>query len=53
MFSLVSRLSPDTTKCEIAGFGTVKEVNVALCGTKYRIPNERNCENTLCKFLLQ
>ena len=33
-FSLVSGLSPDTTKCEIASVGTLKGVNVALCGMK-------------------
>ena len=33
-FSLVSGLSPNTTKCEIAGIGTLKGVNVALCGMK-------------------
>ena len=33
-FSLVSGLSPNTTKCEIAGIGTLKWVNVALCGMK-------------------
>ena len=33
-FSLVSGLSPNTTKCEIFGIGTLKEVNVALCGKK-------------------
>ena len=29
-FSLVSGLSPNTTKCETAGIGTLKGVNVAL-----------------------
>ena len=33
-FSLVSRLNPNTTKCEIASIGTLKEVNVALYGMK-------------------
>ena len=33
-FSLVSRLSPNTTKCEVAGIGPLKAVNVALCGIK-------------------
>ena len=33
-FSLVSGLSPDTTKCDIASIGTLKGVNVALCGMK-------------------
>ena len=33
-FSLVSELSPNTTKCEIAGIGTLKEVNGALWGMK-------------------
>ena len=34
-FSLVSGLSPNTTKCKIAGIGTLKGVNVAVCGLKY------------------
>ena len=29
-FSLVSGLSPNTTKCETAGIGTLKRVNLAL-----------------------
>ena len=33
-FSLVSGLSPNATKCEIAGIGTLTEVNLALCGMK-------------------
>ena len=33
-FSLVSGLSPNTTKCEITGVGTLKGVNGALCGMK-------------------
>ena len=33
-FSLVSGLSPNATKCEIAGIGRLKGVNVALCGMK-------------------
>ena len=33
-FSLVSGLGPNTTKCEIAGIGTLKRVNVTLCGMK-------------------
>ena len=33
-FSLVSGLSPNTTKCERASIGTPKGVNVALCGIK-------------------
>ena len=33
-FPLVSGLSPNKTKCEIAGIGTLKGVNVALCGMK-------------------
>ena len=33
-FSLVSVLKPNTRKCEIAGIGTLKGVNVALCGMK-------------------
>ena len=33
-FSLVSGLSPNTTKCEIAGIGTLKGVNVARCRMK-------------------
>ena len=33
-FSLVSGLSPNTTKCEMAGVGALKAVNVALCGLK-------------------
>ena len=34
MFSLVSRLRPKTTKCKIVDIGTLKGVNVALCGMK-------------------
>ena len=34
-FFLASGLIPNTTKCEIAGIGTLKGVNVALCGMKY------------------
>ena len=33
-FSVVSGLSPNTAKYEIAGVGTLKGVNVALCGMK-------------------
>ena len=33
-FSLVSGLSPNTTKCETDGIGTLRGVNVALCGVK-------------------
>ena len=33
-FSLVSGLGPNTTKCEIACIGTLKRVNVTLCGMK-------------------
>ena len=33
-FSLVSGLTPNTKKCKIAGIGTIKGVNVALCGIK-------------------
>ena len=32
---MISGLSPNTRKCEIAGIGTLKGVNVALCGMKY------------------
>ena len=35
-FSLVSGLSPNTTECEIFGIDTLKEVNVALCGTMWQ-----------------
>ena len=31
-FSKVSVLKPKTSKCEIAGIGDLKGVNVALCG---------------------
>ena len=34
-FSLVSGLSLNTRKCEMASIGTLKRVNVALCGMKY------------------
>ena len=34
-FSPVSGLSPNTTKCKIAGIDTLKGVNVALCGMKH------------------
>ena len=34
-FSLVSGLSPNSTKCETAGIGTLKGINVALCCMKY------------------
>ena len=33
-FSLVSGLNPYTTKCETTGIGTLKGVNVSLCGMK-------------------
>ena len=33
-FVLVSGLSPNTKKCEIAGIGALKGVNVAACGMK-------------------
>jgi len=33
-FSEVSGLKPNKTKCEIAGIGSLKGVNVALCGLK-------------------
>ena len=33
-FSLVSGLNPNIVKCEIAGIGTLKGVNVVLCGIK-------------------
>ena len=33
-FSLVSGLSPNTTKCETDGISTLRGVNVALCGVK-------------------
>ena len=33
-FSLVSGLNPNTIKCEVASIGTLKGVNVALCGMK-------------------
>ena len=33
-FSLVSGLSPNTKKCEIASIGTLKGINVGLCGMK-------------------
>ena len=32
---MISGLRPNTRKCEIAGIGTLKGVNVALCGMKY------------------
>ena len=51
-FSLVSGQSPNTTKCEIAGIGTLKEVNVALCGMKCLILTKKK-ENTCCTFYLQ
>ena len=31
-FSLFSGLKPNKSKCEIAGIGLLKGVNVALCG---------------------
>ena len=33
-FSKFSRLKPNKTKCEVAGIGVLKEVQVALCGMK-------------------
>ena len=33
-FSSFSGLRPNFTKCEIAGIGVLKSVNVALCGMK-------------------
>ena len=33
-FSLVFGLKSNTRKCEIAGIGTLKEINVAPCGIK-------------------
>ena len=51
-FSLVSGLSPNTTKCEISGIGTLKGVNVALCSMKY-LKLTKETENTWYTFLLQ
>ena len=34
IFSLMSGLKPNKSKCEIAGIGNLKGVNVALCGLK-------------------
>ena len=35
LFSGFSGLHPSFTKCEIAGIGVLKSVNVELCGVKY------------------
>ena len=51
-FSLVSGQSHNTKKCEIAGIGTLKGVNVALCGMKCLNPTKKN-ENTCCTFYLK
>ena len=50
-FSLVSGLSPTTTKCEIPG-NTLKGVNVALCDMKCLNLTKKNSENTWYSFLL-
>ena len=34
-FSVISGLTPNTAKCEIAGVGALKQINVALCGMKF------------------
>ena len=35
LFSNLSGLKPNTTKCEVAGIGVLKGVQVAVCGMKY------------------
>ena len=35
LFSKVSGLKPNLTKCEVSGIGVLKEVQVAGCGMKY------------------
>ena len=50
-FFLVSGLKLSTSKCEIAGIGTLKGVNLALCGKKY-YNLMKETENTWCIFLL-
>ena len=35
IFSSFSGFKPNKSKCEVAGIGALKGVNIALCGVKY------------------